>query len=87
MIENRRGVVEELGVVIISLLAIGIGWWGLTQFQYSQTLGLAALGFASFMLTPAAWLSARTAGAAFTGSAGAVMMILAAVLGSVRSLP
>lgn len=79
---GERANIEAVGVLIMSVLAIAIGWWGLTQFAISEPTGLAALGFACFMLTPAAWLGARTAGAALAGSAGAVMIVIAAVLGA-----
>jgi hypothetical protein len=81
---NQHGFVEAIIFLIPTLLAIGIGWWGLTQFDVQESTGLAALGFATLLLSPAAWMGARGNGVALTGTAGAVMMVLAAVTGSLH---
>jgi hypothetical protein len=82
--KNRNGWVEAIGILAPTLLAIAIGWWGLTQFGASVFTGLAALGFACFLFTPAAWIGGHGYGLALSGSAGAVMMVLAAILGSLH---
>jgi hypothetical protein len=82
--KDKHGYVEAIGALVISLLAIGIGWWGLTVIGTSSFVGLAALGFACFLFTPVAWLGARVYGAAVSGSAGAVMMVVAAIMSSIH---
>jgi hypothetical protein len=79
---NSKGYVEAVGLLLVTLVAIGIGWWGLTQFATATASGLAALGFACFLLTPVAWLGARVHGLVLSGSAGATMMVIAAILGT-----
>jgi hypothetical protein len=81
---DNRGYIEQLGLLIVTLLAIGVGWWGLSVMGTLPSTGLAALGFACFLLTPAAWLAMKVHGAAISGSAGAVMMVAGAVLGSIH---